>query len=48
MKFFPDLSIEAFLNAYFWLIGSIAVAGAAGAPLRRVVRNNLADTVSHL
>jgi minor histocompatibility antigen H13 len=38
IKFFPDLSIEAFLNAYFWLIGSIAVAGAAGAPLRRVVR----------
>ena len=38
VKFFPNLSIEAFLNAYFWLIGSIAVAGAAGAPLRRAVR----------
>ena len=40
VKFFPDISIEAFLNAYFWLIGSIAVAGAAGAPLRRVVRQS--------
>ena len=38
VKFFPNLSIEAFLNAYFWLIGSIAVAGAAGAPLRKAVR----------
>lgn len=37
IKFFPTLSIESFLNAYFWLIGSIAVAGAAGAPLRSLV-----------
>lgn len=38
IKFFPDLNIETFLNAYFWLVGSIAVAGAAASPLRSLVR----------
>ena len=37
IKFFPTLNIETFLNSYFWLIGSIAVTGAAAPPLRSLV-----------
>lgn len=35
VKFFPNLNLQAFLNAYFWLIGSIAIFGALQSPLRR-------------
>ena len=35
---FPDLSLQKFLDLYFWLIGSIAVAGNITPPLRQWVR----------
>ncbi|BDA44066.1 probable minor histocompatibility antigen H13 [Coccomyxa sp. Obi] len=35
IKFFPDLSLQRFLNLYFWLIGSIAIVGNVAPPLRR-------------
>ncbi|KAL3154845.1 hypothetical protein ABBQ38_011386 [Trebouxia sp. C0009 RCD-2024] len=35
VKFFPDLNLQAFLNLYFWLIGSIAIFGALQSPLRQ-------------
>ncbi|EIE25839.1 peptidase A22B, signal peptide peptidase [Coccomyxa subellipsoidea C-169] len=35
IKFFPDLSLQRFLNIYFWLIGSIAIVGNVAPPLRR-------------
>lgn len=37
VKFFPDLNLQAFLNLYFWLIGSIAIFGALQSPLRQSV-----------
>ena len=37
IKLFPDLSLQRFLDVYFWLIGSIAVAGNLIPPLRRAV-----------
>ena len=37
VKFFPQLNVQAFLNAYFWLIGSIAIFGALQSPLRLAV-----------
>jgi len=37
VKFFPNLNLQAFLNAYFWLIGSIAIFGALQSPLRQSV-----------
>jgi hypothetical protein len=37
IKLFPDLSLQRFLDAYFWLIGSIAVAGNLVPPLRQSV-----------
>ncbi|KAK9808724.1 hypothetical protein WJX72_002527 [[Myrmecia] bisecta] len=37
IKFFPDLNLQTLLNAYFWFIGSVAVAGALGAPLRNAL-----------
>lgn len=40
IKLFPDLSLQRFLDVYFWLIGSIAVAGNVIPPLRRAVRLN--------
>jgi hypothetical protein len=33
---FTDFNIQAFLNLYFWLIGSIALSGAAQPVLRKV------------
>lgn len=47
IKFFPDLNIETFLNAYFWLVGSIAVAGAAASPLRSLVSAQLSLEGTH-
>ena len=38
IKLFPDLSLQRFLDAYFWLIGSLAVAGNLIPPLRHAVR----------
>ncbi|DBB05845.1 hypothetical protein WJX82_011264 [Trebouxia sp. C0006] len=35
VKFFPNLNLQAFLNLYFWLIGSIAIFGALQSPLRQ-------------
>lgn len=35
IKFLPDLSLQTFLDAYFWLIGSFAAFGAAGPIMRR-------------
>ena len=37
VKFFPNLNLQAFLNLYFWLIGSIAIFGALQGPLRQSV-----------
>lgn len=37
VKFFPNLNLQAFLNLYFWLIGSIAIFGALQSPLRQSV-----------
>lgn len=38
IKLFPDLSLQRFLNIYFWLIGTVAVIGNVAPPLRRAVR----------
>ena len=38
IKLFPNFSLQAFFNLYFWLIGSVAVAGNVLPPLRRLVR----------
>ena len=46
VKFFPNLNLQAFLNAYFWLIGSIAIFGALQSPLRQSVRGKLGFTWS--
>ena len=37
IKYLPQLSLQLVFNAYFWLLGSIAVAGSAGPPLRLLV-----------
>lgn len=34
LKYFPDLSLQGFFDAYFWLIGSIATIGAFAGPGR--------------
>ncbi len=36
IKFFPDFNLQTFLNAYFWLLGSLAISGAAQPVLRKV------------
>ncbi|PNH00622.1 Minor histocompatibility antigen H13, partial [Tetrabaena socialis] len=36
IKYLPDLNVQAFLNAYFWLLGSFAIGGAALPVLRRI------------
>lgn len=38
IKFFPDLSLSTILNAYFWLLGSVAVSGALAPVARQLVR----------
>ena len=37
IKFFPQLSLQVLFNAYFGLLGSVAVAGAFQGPLRQLV-----------
>ena len=37
VKFFPSFSLQTFFDAYFWLVGSIAIVGAFAPPARRVV-----------
>lgn len=37
VKNFPALTFQVVLDAYFWLIGSFALAGGLAQPLRRVV-----------
>jgi len=37
IKLFPNFSLQVFFNLYFWLIGSVAVAGNILPPLRRLV-----------
>lgn len=37
LKYLPDFNIQSFLNAYFWLLGSIAMVGAFGPTLRTLV-----------
>lgn len=34
LKYFPDLSLQSFFDAYFWLLGSIATVGAFAGPAR--------------
>ncbi|PSC69300.1 signal peptide peptidase [Micractinium conductrix] len=34
LKYIPDLNIQSLLNAYFWLLGSIAMVGAFGPTLQ--------------
>lgn len=36
IKYVPDFSPAAFLNAYFWALGSFAIGGAAVPLLRKV------------
>lgn len=36
LKYFPDLSIQTVLNAYFFLLGNFALIGACGPLLRQV------------
>ena len=38
VKFLPDLKLQTLFNAYFWLVGALAVAGGIALPLRRTVR----------
>jgi len=34
IKFLPDLDLQSVINAYFWLLGCLAVAGALPGPLK--------------
>eukprot|EP01024_Parvocaulis_polyphysoides_P017632 TRINITY_DN17790_c2_g2_i4.p1 TRINITY_DN17790_c2_g2~~TRINITY_DN17790_c2_g2_i4.p1 ORF type:complete len:502 (-),score=66.56 TRINITY_DN17790_c2_g2_i4:231-1736(-) len=36
IKFFPNLSPQAVIDAYFWFIGSVAIAGAAQSVLQQI------------
>lgn len=38
VKYLPDFSLQTFLNAYFWLLGSTAALGASGPLLRQVCK----------
>jgi hypothetical protein len=37
LKFFPDLNLQTIFDAYFWLLGSVAVVGGFGPPMRTLV-----------
>ncbi|KAI7839759.1 hypothetical protein COHA_006563 [Chlorella ohadii] len=39
LKFFPNLSIQSLLNAYFWLLGSISMIGAFGPTARTLFKS---------
>ncbi|GLI59228.1 hypothetical protein VaNZ11_001072 [Volvox africanus] len=36
IKYLPDFNVKAFLNAYFWMLGTFAIGGAAFPVLRKV------------
>ncbi|EFJ53057.1 hypothetical protein VOLCADRAFT_85944 [Volvox carteri f. nagariensis] len=36
IKYLPDFNVKAFLNAYFWMLGTFAIGGAAVPVLRKV------------
>ncbi|KXZ51676.1 PSL3 protein [Gonium pectorale] len=36
IKYLPNFNVQAFLNAYFWMLGSFAIGGAAVPVLRNV------------
>lgn len=38
LKWLPELNLQALFNAYFWLVGAVAVAGGIATPLRRTAR----------
>lgn len=38
VKYFPQLSLQVFFNAYFWLLGSVSVAGAFQAPMKKLAQ----------
>ena len=38
LKYLPDLNIQTFLNAYFWLLGGISMIGAFAPTMRSLVR----------
>ena len=40
VKYLPNLSLQTLFDCYFWLLGSIAVAGALAAPARTLVGGN--------
>jgi hypothetical protein len=37
IKYLPDLSLQALFDSYFWLLGTVAVAGALAPPMRTLV-----------
>lgn len=41
IKNFPALTFQVVLDAYFWLVGSFALAGGLAQPLRRLVSISL-------
>ena len=41
LKWLPDLNLQTLFDAYFWLVGALAVAGGIALPLRRTVRAGL-------
>lgn len=38
VKWLPDLNLQTLFDAYFWLVGAVAVASGIAQPLRRTVR----------
>lgn len=38
IKYFPNLSLQALFDAYFWLLGSIALIGGFASPAKHLVR----------
>jgi hypothetical protein len=38
LKYLPDLNIQTFLNAYFWLLGGISIIGSFAPTMRSLVR----------
>lgn len=37
VKYLPDISLQTVFDAYFWLLGTVAIAGALAPPLRTLV-----------
>jgi len=38
LKWLPELNLQTLFNAYFWLVGAVAVASGVATPLRRTAR----------